>query len=59
MNKALSGPWETSVQKKNGTLSIRSLLGELNAWVSGVDVLPELVAVFCLLDDKGVIYISK
>ena len=28
-------------------------------WVSGVDLLQELVAVFCLLDDEGDIHILE
>ena len=28
-------------------------------WVNGVDMLQEMVAVFCILDDKGVIQIPK
>ena len=37
----------------------RSLLVELNVWVNGVDMLQKLVAVFCHLDNKGVIHIPK
>ena len=47
------------VQKKNGTLCVWSLLGELNVWVNGGDVLQKLIVVFCLSDDKGGIHIPK
>ena len=38
---------------------VSCLLGELDVWVSGVDVLQGLVTVLCLLDNKGVIHILK
>ena len=36
-----------------------NLFGELYMEVNGINVLEELLAVFCLLDDKGVIHIPK
>ena len=32
-------------------------MAELNVLVNGVDLLQKLFAVFCLLDDRGVIHI--
>ena len=36
---------------------VSPLLSELEVWVNGVDVFQKVVAVMCLLEDKGVIHI--
>ena len=60
MSKVLSGLGETKVSKKGMECScVRSLLCKLNVLVNGVDVIQALVAVFYLLDGKGVIHIPK
>ena len=45
--------------EKECNLCVWSLLGKLDVWGNGVNLLQKLCAVFCLLDDKGVIHIHK
>ena len=51
---------ETRVLKKGmEPLSPGIFCGELDMWVNGMNLLEELSVMFCLLDDKGVIYIPE
>ena len=51
--RVLKGYSETRVSKKGMELC------DLDMWVNGIDVLEELLNMFCLIDDKGVIYIPE
>ena len=42
-----------------GTILLGVLSSKLDVWVQEVDVLEELMTVFCLLDDNGVIHIPE
>ena len=53
--RVLLGPWDTKVSRKGmKPSSLGFLSSELDVGVLGVDMLEELVTMFCLLDDKGV-----
>ena len=45
--------------EKEWNLEDQQSPGEHNVMVNGVDVLHELITVFCPFDDKGVIHILK
>ena len=40
-------------------LNVWSLCGELTMWINGISMLKELLAMFCLMDDKKVIHIPE
>ena len=59
ISNVLSGPGEAKVSNKGMDPFLLGTFHELDMWVSGINLLQELQAVFCLFDDKDVICIPK
>ena len=55
-NDNVGTPGHQCFQKGNGTIFFRVLHSELDMGVLGVDMLEELVTVFYMFSDKGVIH---
>ena len=50
---------DSGVQERDGAIVLVIFHGELEMWVNGINVMEELLAMFYLLDDTGVIFIPE
>ena len=58
--RVLLSQWETRLSRKGmELLSLGFSVVNGYMWVRGIDMLEELLGMFCLLDDKGVIHIPE
>ena len=47
------------IQERSGSILTEVFHYELDVWILRIDVLEELVTMFCLLDDESVIYVPE